>query len=142
MRRYATKDMDAIVGAKNRADEIFTQLGDMNAHVSESLVQVSEIADQIDRSVGLAVQSLQFEDIVSQLLSHADVDLRSQDNTLTELGLQVRAFIDTARDREGNIREALMKLSDTLQVIRETTLAEKNKAVLQESMDAGDIELF
>lgn len=140
--QMALRDIDALVDAKNRADDIFAQLNDMNAHVASSLAEVSDIADQIDNNVGLAVRSLQFDDIVNQLLSHTEADLKDNAETLSVLESHVRGCIDAMHSGEIDCRDALVRLNDGLQDLKETVFKEKGKPVLQESMDAGDIELF
>lgn len=139
--RMAMRDMDALVEAKDRADLLFAKLADMNAHISANLGRVSEIANGIDRSVGLAVQSLQFEDIVGQLLTHADRELGEQERVLADLRDQLQSFTERVRSG-GDARVALDDLSAGLHQIRGSATFQKSKAVLQQSMDEGDVELF
>ena len=139
--QMAMRDMDALVEAKDRADLLFAKLADMNAHISQNLGRVSEIANGIDRSVGLAVQSLQFEDIVGQLLTHADRELGEQERVLADLRGQLQRFTETVQ-RGGVAREALRELSEGLHQIRGSAVFQKSKVVLQQSMDEGDVELF
>ncbi len=139
--QMAMRDMDALVEAKDRADLLFAKLADMNAHISANLGRVSEIANGIDRSVGLAVQSLQFEDIVGQLLTHADRELGEQERVLADLRDQLQSFTERVRSG-GDARVALDDLSAGLHQIRGSATFQKSKAVLQQSMDEGDVELF
>lgn len=139
--QMAMRDLNSLVEAKDHADILFAKLGVMNEYISEHLGQVSELTQGIDRSVGLAVQSLQFEDIVGQLLTHADRELGEQEQVLADLRGRLRAFAETAQNG-GDTRLALRQLHDGLQAIRRSTLSQKSKAVLQQSMDEGDVELF
>lgn len=113
----------------------------MNEHISKNLGQVSIISQGIDRSVGLAVQSLQFEDIVGQLLTAAEREMSEQEKTLADLCDHLRMFTETAQNR-GDFRAALFKLNDSLQSIRQSSVFQKNRSVLQQTMDEGDVELF
>ncbi len=139
--QMAMRDMDALVEARDRADLLFAKLADMNAHVSQNLGRVSEIANGIDRSVGLAVQSLQFEDIVGQLLTHADRELGEQERVLVDVRGQLQMFAEKAWSG-GDARLALHALSEGLHRIRGSSVFQKSKVVLQQSMDEGDVELF
>jgi len=139
--QMAMRDLNSLVEAKDHADILFAKLGVMNEYISEHLGQVSELTQGIDRSVGLAVQSLQFEDIVGQLLTHADRELGEQEQVLADLRGRLRAFAETAQNG-GDTRLALRQLHDGLQAIRRSTLSQKSKTVLQQSMDEGDVELF
>ncbi|MBL8260190.1 MAG: hypothetical protein JNM60_10315 [Candidatus Competibacteraceae bacterium] len=139
--QMAMRDMASLIEAKDNADILFAKLGVMNEYVSENLGQVSELSQGIDRSVGLAVQSLQFEDIVGQLLSGADRELGEQEQVLTELRNRLRAFADAVQSR-GDTGKALRELQASLDAMRRSGMFQKSKAVLQQSMDEGDVELF
>ena len=139
--QMAMRDMSSLVDAKDRADALFTKLAMMNQFISENLSQVSELTQGIDRSVGLAVQSLQFEDIVGQLLTHADRELGEQEHVLTDVRNCLSWFVEAVQSG-GNLQTALLELNNGLQTLRGTTLIQKSAAVLQESMDEGDVELF
>lgn len=139
--QMAMRDMASLIEAKDNADILFAKLGVMNEYVSENLGQVSELSQSIDRSVGLAVQSLQFEDIVGQLLGHADRELGEQEQVLTELRNRLRAFAEAAQSG-GDTGKALRELQASLDAMRRSGLFQKSKTVLQQSMDEGDVELF
>lgn len=139
--QMAMRDMSSLIEAKDHADILFAKLGVMNEYISENLGQVSDLTQSIDRSVGLAVQSLQFEDIVGQLLTHADRELGEQEKMLADLRGHLRAFAETAQSG-GDARTALVQLNDSLQALQRSGLFQKSKAVLQQSMDEGDVELF
>ena len=139
--QMAMRDMNSLVEAKDRADALFTKLDMMNQFISESLGQVSQVTQGIDRSVGLAVQSLQFEDIVGQLLTHADRELSEQEQVLTDVYGRLSRFSERVQSG-GNVQTALLELNNGLQALCGATLIQKSAAVLQESMDEGDVELF
>lgn len=139
--QMAMRDMDALTEAKGDADLLFAKLADMNTHISENLGQVSEMTLSIDRSVGLAVQSLQFEDIVSQLLTHAEREIGEQDQTLADVRGRLQAFVDGVQGGR-DAWTALCQLGDGLQALRSSAMSKKSTTVLQQSMDEGDVELF
>ncbi|RUQ28489.1 MAG: hypothetical protein EKK68_14360 [Candidatus Competibacteraceae bacterium] len=139
--QMAMRDMSSLVEAKDRADALFTKLDMMNQFISESLGQVSQVTQGIDRSVGLAVQSLQFEDIVGQLLTHADRELSEQEQVLADVYGRLSRFSERVQSG-GNVQTALLELNNGLQALCGATLIQKSAAVLQESMDEGDVELF
>lgn len=139
--QMAMRDMTSLIEAKDRADLLFAKLAVMNQFISENLSQVSSLTQGIDRSVGLAVQSLQFEDIVGQLLSHADRELGEQEQVLVDVHGRLNRFAETAQSG-GNLQMALLELNSGLQALRGTTMIQKSAAVLQQSMDEGDVELF
>lgn len=139
--QMAMRDTTSLIEARDQADILFAKLGVMNEYISENLGQVSDLSQGIDRSVGLAVQSLQFEDIVGQLLSHADRELTEQEQVLSELRNRLRIFAESAQSG-GDTREALLELQGNLHALQRSGLCQKSKTVLQQSMDEGDVELF
>ena len=139
--QMAMRDMTSLIEAKDNADILFAKLGVMNEYISENLGQVSELSQGIDRSVGLAVQSLQFEDIVGQLLAHADRELGEQQQVMADVRSRLRTFAE-ATQSGGDMRKALLDLQSGLQAIQRSGLFQKSKAVLQQSMEEGDVELF
>lgn len=139
--QMAMRDVDSLTEAKDSSDVLFAKLAVMNEHISKNLGQVSAISQGIDRSVGLAVQSLQFEDIVGQLLTAAEREIGEQEKTQAELRNSLRAFTDTAQSG-GDARSALYALNDDLQGFRQSAAFQKSQSVLQQTMDEGDVELF
>lgn len=139
--QMAARDLDSLTEAKSSADTLFAKLAVMNEHISKNLSQVSVISQGIDRSVGLAVQSLQFEDIVSQLLTAAEREISDQERTLTELRERLGAFTQTVQ-AGGDVDSALEALSDHLRRVTAQAGFQKSQSVLQQTMDEGDVELF
>lgn len=139
--QMAMRDMNALADAKGDADVLFAKLADMNTHISENLSQVSEMTVAIDRSVGMAVQSLQFEDIVGQLLTHADREINEQEQVLGDVRGRLQSFMDAVRSGR-DAKSALCSLSDGLQTLCSSAMSQKSTTVLQQSMDEGDVELF
>ena len=139
--QMAMRDMNALADAKDDADLLFAKLADMNSHISEDLGQVSEMTVGIDRSVGMAVQSLQFEDIVGQLLTHAEREISEQEQVLGDVCGRLQTFVDAARGGR-DAWTALCNLGDGLQALRGSVMSQKSTTVLQQSMDEGDVELF
>ena len=139
--QMAARDLDSLSEAKNSSDTMFAKLALMNEHISKNLGQVSVISQGIDRSVGLAVQSLQFEDIVGQLLGAAEREMADQEKTMMELRDCLSTFTETVHSG-GNFSTELSVLGSRLQNMRAQTSFHKSKAVLQQTMDEGDVELF
>lgn len=139
--QMAARDLDSLAEAKSSADTLFAKLALMNEHISKKLSQVSVISQGIDRSVGLAVQSLQFEDIVSQLLTAAEREISDQERTLSELRERLSAFTQAVQGG-GDVDAALEALSEHLRRATAQAGFQKSQSVLQQSMDEGDVELF
>lgn len=104
-----------------------------------SAAEIHALAGEISRGAVLVVQSLQFEDMATQLLQHVDKRLAWLDELSRDASV-LRAGI------KGNVIG--MSFDEFLQV--ESRVAEltsratewDRKAVQQQSLDEGDIELF
>jgi methyl-accepting chemotaxis protein len=138
----ASKDMNVAIHAKDRVDTMMHQLDEMNHTLSEGLGQVSAVADQIKQDVGLAVRALQFEDIVRQLLEYTFERLGRLETVMTTLETHTVAFQGTEGAPAAERLERLLQLQNNLVSLRESWEATDHKAVHQESMAAGDVELF
>jgi len=133
----AAKDMTVAIESKGRVENMLTEVSDMNHLISGTLGSISGITGEINNSVGQAVRSLQFEDIVSQIVGY--VDNQAGD-------------IETALDQ---VKEAITRPAPNgdyaahLQVMRQqmSELLSRNKAgrhmpADQASMQAGEVSLF
>jgi methyl-accepting chemotaxis protein len=138
----ASKDMNVAIHAKDRVDTMMQQLDKMNHTLSQGLSQVSAVADQIKQDVGLAVRALQFEDIVRQLLEYTFERLGRLGTMMTTLETHGAAFQGMQGAPAAERLERLLQLQNDLTSLRESWEATDPKAVHQESMAAGEVELF
>lgn len=101
----------------------------INHKMSETVDDLAEISRHVEASVATAVTTLQFQDMVGQLLEHVRARIGNVDE-----------FIDTVRRRErsGGAIEVVTHLREDA----DATLAIRHKAVAQASMNSGEIELF
>ena len=130
----AAKDMNVYLSAKERADNMLSELTAMDEQMSDGLGQISLVTDEISKSVGLAVKSLQFEDLLNQLVVYTQRTLEE----VGEIASAVRAQVSTADETETQ----LASVRDDFAARRQALVAKKHKPVAQQSMDEGDIELF
>jgi methyl-accepting chemotaxis protein len=138
--RLASQDMSVALSAKGDIDS-------MMAHVTRSEQRVSAVADQMSTisrelaaDVATTVRSLQFEDILSQLLGQTRqglVDLQGITNDcvreLTQM-TEVRPP-DSGAERLASMRERLAQR-------RLQASARRKGPALQTSIAAGEVELF
>ncbi len=106
---------------------------------SEAVREVKDLAEEITRGSQMVVQSLQFEDMATQLLAHVDRRL----NWLEVYAREAAPLFDAVSgDVVGLTASALADVEQRLGGRREEMAAWSRKAVQQESLDEGDIELF
>ena len=132
--RMASQDMNASISAKGSMDDMIEQVQALNAHMSVGLDELNRIVDRLQSNVGAAVRLLQFEDIARQVLERAEVRIALMERFVAELRLIPLGRVRSPDD----IDQARVRLD----ALRADLVATAHRAVSQNSMDEGDIELF
>ena len=125
MESVATRDSDLARGAREQLDAMLLDLNRVNGIVAQNLARVSELTDQLETQVGVAVRNLQFEDIVTQVLG----------TTLQRLECLGSFCVSLAKAGTGADR------SKAFERFR-TELASVREPASQQSMNEGEVELF
>ncbi len=137
----ASRDMNETIKGRERVDHLLQQIGDMNELMSERLARVASIGEKVNVEVGNAIRSLQFEDITRQALEAAEDHV----NHIKEVDREVEQYHRSALVQpvgSRNLNASYAELVGRIQEIRATWHTRETKAVAQESMDEGDVELF
>ncbi len=138
----ASKDMNFAIQSKAQVDEMLVQVTELNGVIEHRLQDVSSIAVEINQMVGNAVRSLQFEDIVRQLVDYSQQHIVKGSHMVNEL----HAGLDNLRQAEKNGLTAYVQelgvLRDHVNSLASETDAKVNRPVEQASMDEGEVELF
>ncbi|OGT20950.1 MAG: hypothetical protein A2342_07770 [Gallionellales bacterium RIFOXYB12_FULL_54_9] len=135
----ASLDMSFALESKARLDNSLQLVQELNQKMSDAMVKQNIISGKVDQVVGAAVTSLQFQDIVGQLLGHSRLRLETMQN--------VWLRIDDMAMREQ--RGVLISPAEIAQISEEITevfshaekVSERNP-VRQDKMDSSEIELF
>ncbi|MBF0583051.1 MAG: hypothetical protein HQL80_02310 [Magnetococcales bacterium] len=136
VREMASKDMSFSMEAKSRVDDMMDQVNENDRLTARMLQQVASMAGEIRDNLSLAVLSLQFEDMVTQITQ------------VVEKKCLVMEKFDRFFDLEGLMNDALpkkeriAKVQRLLQDQQQLLTTVSHKPVNQENMDEGDIELF
>ncbi|MEM9193542.1 MAG: hypothetical protein AAGF12_30485 [Myxococcota bacterium] len=117
--RMAARDMAEALDSKRRVEAIVQHLGDANR-------AVEEMATEARAQVAVAVQALQFDDIITQLMGGIDEKLVA----LEEVLIKVLESAHLPPDLVGSLLADLEALGSL------------TNHVTQQDTDAGDIELF
>jgi methyl-accepting chemotaxis protein len=137
----ASQDLNVALSAKGGIDA-------MMAHVTESDARTSQVADQvveINRGLGTdvatTVRSLQFEDILSQLINQTRQRLVELQEVTTECTRDIQELACNPIDAE-LLAQRAERVRSRLAIQREKARIRSRGPALQNSMDAGEIELF
>lgn len=132
MKTFSEKDMQFAMQSKQNVETMMGEVGKLNATMAGVISELSEASSHVKAEVRTAITSLQFQDMASQLVTHAG---RRMD--------ALRSILEGIERIES--QRSSNKLEHVKQVIRETSeLIEKTRhnPVKQVNVDAGDVELF
>jgi len=114
-----------------------------NTDLQKNRDEVSGINDSMNANVGLAVQALQFEDITGQVVTHSQRQIQQIGDLFSELQQVFNA--PEAKEADASlerIEQQLIRSREMVAEYRQQWSSTRHKAVSQESMQVGDIELF
>ena len=130
----ASRDMNVALTSKRRVSQMMTDIGAVHGEMHATAAQLAERTEKLENEVNAAVTSLQFQDMVTQLLTHVGKRV----DGMSAVTRAARPLSDAAIDAEA-IEPANAALAAQIAAAREATA--KNP-VTQASMQTGDIELF
>ena len=136
----ASRDLDRSRGARAEAAAMLERVDGINRGLGNGMREIADCGRAIDGSVAEAVRSLQFEDIATQALGAATLHL----DRLNAINTEATALHDLLhRDHHnGEVQLALKALVHRIGQMRGEWERPPHKAVMQQSMDAGSVELF
>jgi len=141
--KMASTDMNMTMSNKGHLDDMMHEIELKNEDTAQQLTEISNVSELLNKHVGLAIQSLQFEDMITQLTDHINKRI-DRLNTLDSAG---DVITSTLNDRNTNIISISQKLIPELENILtkadSKSINTKSNPIQQKSMnDGGDIELF
>jgi len=137
--KMASKDMNIAITSKDNIETMMQDIGKMNDAMAIKIVDVSNMTDQIESSVGDAVRGLQFEDMVRQMLDFLEASTHNFHVMSDEIKSGLDCFkIGDSTLQIGELEQSITRLNE----LKTQWHVKEKKAVSQSSMDEGDIELF
>jgi methyl-accepting chemotaxis protein len=143
MSGMASRDMNSTIEAKTRVDTMLDAIEQYNSRMDEKLGILTGINSEIGQAVGTAVRSLQFEDVVTQLVAYSDDHvqrLKQLTHRLRETTESLRRNPQQASSQQ--VHRLVEEFSQEIAALKEDWQRPLNKAVSQNSMDEGDVEFF
>ncbi|HEB56845.1 MAG TPA: chemotaxis protein [Gammaproteobacteria bacterium] len=135
--KMASRDMNETITAKERINNLLKNITSMNEFLSAKVGDISSVVEHINQAVGKAVRCLQFEDISRQTLNAADNHM----NHFIELNEKLNQALNAGKS-EQDMMNTLHKMQNIICELSDRWEKEGEKAVLQQSMDEGEIEMF
>ena len=128
----ASKDMNAALNSKKKVNDMTVEITSLNQSTEENIKRVESLSEEIDSYVSVAVRSLQFEDMVTQLVMHIESRISHVDDVLAVINTFVeKSKSDMVSSIDDIVKNVEVRLNDL-----------SHNVVQQGSMSEGDIELF
>ncbi|MCF6298740.1 MAG: methyl-accepting chemotaxis protein [Thiomicrorhabdus sp.] len=138
----ASKDMEHANSSQEKMNTMLAELDEMNEGISSKLGSFSGLITAIEGSVSDAMRSLQFEDIVRQLVDQVGSHLEN----LNQFSSEINAFLEENRLNptvdEEEYKQRVEVFRQKIHQKRQEIEASRMKRVSLNSMDEGEIELF
>lgn len=128
----ASKDMNAALNSKKKVNDMTVEITSLNSATEENVKRVESLSKDIDSYVSVAVRSLQFEDMVTQLVMHIESRIEHVDDVLSV----INRFVEKSKD------DMLLSIDDIVSNVEIRLKDLSHNVVQQGSMSEGDIELF
>jgi methyl-accepting chemotaxis protein len=135
----ASLDVSLAQAAKQKMQEKLGQVQESNTRMAQVIEQQNEIAQEVDVVVGRAITSLQFQDMVGQLLQHSHTRIGSVESAWNRLGEWSREASQGHAASRNKIEKMREEISDIF--ARSEEMGNRNP-VRQDKMETGDIDLF
>ena len=137
--QMASLDMQFALDSKKRLDDIMQRVQRTNENMSQVIVKQAEISGKVNDVVGNAVTSLQFQDMVNQLLQHSRLRLDTMQEAWRIIGELAR------NEQNGEVAspdETNRVSQQIIEIFRRANQVSERNPVRQEHMQSGDIDLF
>ena len=135
--QMASKDMNFALQSKARVEQTMDNVQNMNRQVNTAVSDMAAISARVEQDVGVAVTSLQFQDMVTQLVGHTRRRIDLLDQALGRISQQIQAGTTPSGSDLAAWRRCLAEIRS---LAKESE--QKHSPVRQDSITAGDIELF
>jgi methyl-accepting chemotaxis protein len=139
--QMASRDVNRSRDAKNEVSRLLGQLQAMNDSMAVAMREVSGCNEAIDRSVGEAVRSLQFEDISTQALGSAEMHLQRL-MAINREAMALQDMLARSNGADEAVIRAIGQFGAKLRTMRDEWQKPPHKPVSQVAMDSGSVELF
>ena len=139
----ASQDMNHTISAKTRVDEMLTAVKAYNQRIDDDLVKISTTGDEISAAVGVAIRSLQFEDVVTQVVGYSDSHVMRLNELVHRLHSKITGLRQSGQSiQSSQLQQMIQQFQTEISEMKAEWAPPLNKAVSQQSMAEGDIEFF
>jgi len=139
IKQMASLDMGFAVESKRKVGEALERAQQVNENMAIVIGQQDTIAHEVDLVVGRAISSLQFQDMVGQLLQHSNTRINSMKTAWHRMGDWSNEAAQGRAASPDKIDKMRVEISE---IFSNADAMGKRNPVRQEKMATGDIDLF
>jgi methyl-accepting chemotaxis protein len=137
--RMAALDMGFTLNSKNHLDGIMARVQQSGRDMARAIERQAEITGKVNEVVGSAVTSLQFQDIVGQLVQHTQLRLGSMQEAWRVIGEFAQREPDGKPVPPGEVEAVCGKIAG---IFHDADALSLRNPVQQDQMQTGDVDLF
>ena len=137
--KMASLDIGFAVESKRKVDEILVRAQKMNTDMVVIIGQQSNISDEVEVVVGNAITSLQFQDMVGQLLQHSNTRINGMKAAWSRMGEWSN---EAAQGRAASLDKIEKMREEISEIFAQADAMGKRNPVRQDKMEVGNIDLF
>lgn len=138
----ASRDMNFALQSQNRVHDTMSEIKDINDRMVNIVDQMSGIAGEVEQDVRVAVTSLQFQDMATQLANHINNRIGNLFTMIDKIAAIPMNEIAGNMDARAECIARLQHFHQAIDQADELIRQAKHNPVTQQQMDSGDIELF
>ncbi len=135
----ASLDMGFALEAKGKIDGTLDHVKKMNSNMVQVIEDQHRISIEVDQVVGRAVTSLQFQDMVGQLIQHSHTRISNMENAWARLGEWAEQGKQGQAASPEIISQMLKEIND---IFAEAERLSERSPVKQDKLESSDIDLF
>lgn len=137
--QMASLDMSFALDSKSKIDSTLAHVKGMNEGMVKIIEEQHQISSQVDQVVGRAITSLQFQDMVGQLIQHSHTRIGSMENAWQHMG----AWAEEAQRGQAASRDQIEQMHQEINdIFAAADRLSERSPVRQDKLESGDIDLF
>jgi len=136
----ASMDIDMSLNSQDKIQSMMQEISDFNTEMELKLREVAVASENVNTEVSVAVRTMQYEDMATQLLGEINERVGLVRELMSGLYVNIDKFIqnNSQLGKETYADAGIFNYQDEIAEVQ-TRLKKK---VAQESLDAGDVDLF
>lgn len=142
IKEMASRDMNFALQSKAKVQGTMAEIQAVNNRMEGTVTTLSVIAGEVEGDVRIAVTSLQFQDLASQLLNHINTRIGNMGAIIHSIAAIPITELGTGMDTRSECILRLQHFHQAIDQASDLIKHSKHNPVSQSQMESGDIELF